>query len=276
MGNVLAKLQTRRLDGITKTNLKMHQFDKLFRAAGESGILILERYVKTDAELEMAIGSRKQKNMNVDNVLCLRLVGTRVKTIPVSIGIFSHLVDLDLSNNYIDELPWSIVYLKQLEIMNLSYNLLTNLPCCIGCMRTLVSINLCYNNITYLPTEILYLTRLEQLDVTGNKTLISPPLTKAEKGVDAVMDFLRMRSQRKDMWGNRNQKPDFEKSLFELCINCILKYKVEFLELSYVPPVIKTHLLECTNKMGKFAVSKCSRCKCYFSTTVNFEMHLCK
>lgn len=81
------------------------------------------------------------------------------------------------------------------------------------------------NFISYLPTELVNLPKLKSLDVQDNP-LTSPPPEIVQQGLHVILDYLRKRKSRKNLFFNF--KPWFSEddslvtkeipSLFELCI----------------------------------------------------------
>ena len=90
-------------------------------------------------------------------------------------------------------------------------------------LRTFVSNR--NNFISYLPTELVNLPKLKSLDVQDNP-LTSPPPEVVQQGLCVILDYLRKRKSRKNLFFNF--KPWFSEddslvtkeipSLFELCI----------------------------------------------------------
>ena len=217
------------------------------------------------------------------NVFSICITGNpAINRVPVMIGRFDHVVSLNLRDNYITDLPWSLVYLKMLEELDVSYNLLTNLPKTLGYLVNLVTLDISANYITALPTEIVQLDRLENIYLTQNK-MISPPKKVCEKGVDAIKQALKKRTLRSNVWENykpwiSNKKEDLTTvaSLIYLCVNVILKYKVEFIYNPTVPPIMKQGLEETAQeRRQKLKLIKCSACSKYFTNEDVFECHMC-
>ena len=81
------------------------------------------------------------------------------------------------------------------------------------------------NFISYLPTELVNLPKLKSLDVQENP-LTSPPPEIVQQGLRSILNYLRKRKGRKNLFSNF--KPWFSEddsvitkeipSLFELCI----------------------------------------------------------
>ena len=90
-------------------------------------------------------------------------------------------------------------------------------------LRTFVSNR--NNFISYLPTELVNLPKLKSLEVQDNP-LTSPPPEIVQQGLCVILDYLRKRKSRKNLFFNF--KPWFSEddslvtkeipSLFELCI----------------------------------------------------------
>ncbi len=63
-----------------------------------------------------------------EHVVKLRVTQTDLQVIPVSVGNFTYLRELDLSCNHLTELPSSLARLQQLQYLDLSVNDLTVIP----------------------------------------------------------------------------------------------------------------------------------------------------
>ena len=81
------------------------------------------------------------------------------------------------------------------------------------------------NFISYLPTELVNLPKLKSLDVQDNP-LTSPPPEIVNQGLRSILDYLRKRKSRKNLffnfkpWFSEDDGPAIGEisSLFELCI----------------------------------------------------------
>jgi hypothetical protein len=209
-----------------------------------------------------------------------------LEAIPLVIGAFENVTVLNMSSNGLTDLPLSLVYLRQLKVLNLSDNKFRSLPpitCHLVSMEILL---LADNHLETLPTALLHLTKLRTLDVSGNTSLIAPPLRACLNGVSDVMKHLEKRLGRQNVWRDSKRyytedgascRRIFEmKSLLELSVAAVLLFKVDYLTMQRVPPILKRHLNEETNAaMSAIKVCKCNRCSRFFSNQANFEAHDC-
>ena len=104
----------------------------------------------------------------------LDLSNTQLTMLPESLGQFSQLQRLDLSNNQLTMLPESLGQLSQLQQLDLSNNQLTILPDWIGQLIQLRMLDLTDNQLTSLPDAIQNLRSLEELFLHGNQALRLP------------------------------------------------------------------------------------------------------
>ncbi|KAJ7370489.1 hypothetical protein OS493_032055 [Desmophyllum pertusum] len=185
--------------------------------------------------------------------------------------------------NQLSDIPWSVIYLKQLKELDISFNALHILPRIVGHIPTLEVLSVRNNFIAYLPTELLNLPKLKSLDVQDNP-LTSPPPEIVEQGLHSILDYLRRRKSRKNLfsnfkpWFSEDDSPGIVEvsTLFELAIKCILDCHIEFLSARYIPPRLKSNL-EDTRKeeQSSIFICKCNVCKKYFSNQFKFEIHDC-
>ena len=210
----------------------------------------------------------------------------QLSNIPTCIGKFVNLASMDLASNNLHDLPWSVVYLRHLKILNLSNNQFRSIPPIIGHVATLEKLILEDNDLQYLPTSLVHLKHLKVLQLAGNNNMIAPPVHICKKGTDAVIKHIQRRSGRSNLWSNCKQhyteeslctQSDFEvKSLVEICVATVLKFKIDYFSQVYIPPPLKRHLHDRSRaEMEAVKVQKCSRCKRFFSTGANFDGHDC-
>ncbi len=89
--------------------------------------------------------------------------------LPIEIGKFTELRELNLERNRLSSLPTEIGSLKKLQTLNLTENVLTELPDSIGNLTQLKKLRLTRNQLERLPESIGNLTNLEVLIVVNNK-----------------------------------------------------------------------------------------------------------
>ncbi|KAI8096702.1 uncharacterized protein BX664DRAFT_311622 [Halteromyces radiatus] len=86
-----------------------------------------------------------------------------------SIGLFTRICKLDLSNNKLSSIPTTIGYLYQLEALYLGNNQLDSLPDTIGYLTKLVELDVSHNQLTTLTPCMAYLKKLQALTVAHNQ-----------------------------------------------------------------------------------------------------------
>jgi hypothetical protein len=85
----------------------------------------------------------------------------------------SHLVQLDLSENKIQEFPSEILQFSDLEELNLSFNLIPEVPSKVSQLSKLAVLYISKNNLHFLPTQIAEL-HLRKFLVYGNHIELLP------------------------------------------------------------------------------------------------------
>ena len=199
--------------------------------------------------------------------------------VPYHIARFDQLQTLEMSDNYIKDIPWSIVYLTKLEVLNLSCNLITAIPKTVCYLRHLKELDISANRLSNLPTELLQLRNLKKLTITDCIHLTSPPLSECLKGLDYVFMFLYDRQKRCSLWVDSNTwlpHNDLVKSLYTLCVETILVYKVDYLEAVTIPNLVKKRLGKAEEKKQyNLSLAKCSQCKGVFTCKDTFSVHIC-
>lgn len=118
----------------------------------------------------------------------------RIHYLPASISEMRSLRYLDVHFNELRGLPHAIGRLTNLEVLNLSSNFsdLTELPETIGDLMNLRELDLSNNQIRALPDTFGELKNLSKLNLDQNP-LVIPPLEIANKGVEAVKEFMAKR-----------------------------------------------------------------------------------
>lgn len=221
-----------------------------------------------------------------DPLRVTELVMTRasLRTIPFQSNIWClvNVTKIDLSWNELEEIPLLISRLSHLEILNLSHNKLKAYPAFMCGFKKLISLDLSFNEIEHLEENILLLARLKTLKMEGNANLIWPSKEVCACGKDAIFtEILQRKKEQQNLW--KNWKPYYRRdngvnrTLVEICINVILDCHVDYLKLDSVPPMVKNYLHE-AEKYDKPSInlSKCSRCKGFFTNEAIFNTHICK
>ncbi|MFW9829379.1 MAG: zinc-ribbon domain-containing protein [Candidatus Thorarchaeota archaeon] len=108
------------------------------------------------------------------NIIALGFNRIGLKELPSSIGDFTNLVRLYLTENRLEIFPSSLSNLKMLKILDLSDNHLTRLPDEIGYLGNLNELYLNHNIIHKLPYSITKLKNLEILSIWGNQLTSLP------------------------------------------------------------------------------------------------------
>uniref|UniRef100_A0A0E0QZX2 Leucine-rich repeat-containing N-terminal plant-type domain-containing protein n=1 Tax=Oryza rufipogon TaxID=4529 RepID=A0A0E0QZX2_ORYRU len=89
-------------------------------------------------------------------------------TLPSSLGSITHLRELRIANNRLENLPVEIGLLKHLEILIANNNRITSLPSSIGGCESLNEVDLSSNHLAELPEAFGNLQHLKALSVRNN------------------------------------------------------------------------------------------------------------
>lgn len=118
----------------------------------------------------------------------------KIRALPPSICEMRSLKYLDVHFNELHGLPYAIGRLTNLEVVNLSSNFsdLAELPETLGDLIKLRELDISNNQIRALPDTFFRLENLTKLNLEQNP-LIIPPTEIANKGVEAVKDFMAKR-----------------------------------------------------------------------------------
>ncbi|XP_068736501.1 leucine-rich repeat and calponin homology domain-containing protein 1-like isoform X1 [Montipora capricornis] len=206
-----------------------------------------------------------------------------IQSIPTRLYLFSNVQRVILCGNQLQDIPWSIVYLRRLKEFDVSFNALTFLPRIVGHIPTLEVLSIRNNLITYLPTDLINLPKLKTLNVQGNP-LVSPPHEIAEKGLQSILHYLKIRKGRRNLfakftpWISDNDitKVMEVPSLLELSVKCVLDCRIDFVGARDIPPRLKSSLEDMKKQEQKsLFICKCEVCNKYFSNKFNFEIHDC-
>lgn len=206
-----------------------------------------------------------------------------IQSIPIQLFFFSNLQRLILCGNQLQDIPWSVIYLRQLKELDVSFNALSILPRIVGHIPTLEVLSVRNNFITYLPTELLNLPKLKTFEAQDNP-LVSPPPETVKQGLRSILDYLRKRKGRRNLfsdftpWFSANDIPHTLEvpTLLELSIKCVLDCQIDFLGARDIPPRMKSNLEDIKKEeLNSIFICKCDVCKKYFSNKFKFEIHDC-
>lgn len=121
-------------------------------------------------DLSQEINKCKQcftlKNNNIHEIT---LAGSRIKSLPESIGKLHSLKHLNLHNCYLENLPERIGDLKSLKHLDLSRNQLESLPDSLFDLNSLETLKLNGNPLRQLSKLIGKLTSLKKVDISFTK-----------------------------------------------------------------------------------------------------------
>ena len=112
--------------------------------------------------------------LEIGNLSELSFSGTKLTSLPSSIGGLTGLTRLDLENNQLTTLPENIGNLTKLNTLDLGGNELTTLPKSIGNLTNLKELDLQRNELMTLPESIGNLTNLNTLYLYFNKLTTLP------------------------------------------------------------------------------------------------------
>ncbi|RMX40458.1 hypothetical protein pdam_00009446 [Pocillopora damicornis] len=239
--------------------------------------------VDLTSEQEEDVGRILEAHKNPLKVQQFILEGKQICSIPIQLCSFSNLQKIILRGNQLTDISWSVIYLKQLKELDLSFNALERFPRIIAYIPTLEVLSVRGNYITYLPTELLNLPSLTSLDVRENP-LTSPPPEIVEQGLQSILNYLKKRKGRRNLfcnfkpWFCEDKGPVIAEvsTLFELSIKCILDCHIDFLSAGHLPPRLKSNLEENRKEeQSSIFICKCNVCKKYFSNKFRFEIHDC-
>uniref|UniRef100_A0A0D9XKA0 Ubiquitin-like domain-containing protein n=1 Tax=Leersia perrieri TaxID=77586 RepID=A0A0D9XKA0_9ORYZ len=104
----------------------------------------------------------------VQTLTILSLSRNRLVTLPSSLGSMTHLRELRIANNSLENLPVEIGLLKNLEFLIASNNRITSLPSSIGDCESLKEVDLSSNLLAELPEAFGNLQNLKVLSLRNN------------------------------------------------------------------------------------------------------------
>jgi len=130
----------------------------------------------------------------LSNLTQLDLSDNQLTSIPESITKLSNLTRLGLWSNQLTSIPESITKLSNLTGLGLWSNQLKSIPESITKLSNLTLLNLRNNQLTSIPESITKLFNLTELDLSDNP-LEYPPIEIAEKGIEAIREFIRQEKE---------------------------------------------------------------------------------
>lgn len=108
------------------------------------------------------------KQFEESNSSVLSLKNLKLRSVPEGVEQYTHLIELDLSENELSKLPVNIGDLKNLQAIDISSNKFTDLPKEIYQFEQLKNINASYNHLRTIPKSLSTLTELQELYLYGN------------------------------------------------------------------------------------------------------------
>ena len=105
---------------------------------------------------------------NYERLSVLIVTGTKLRSLPDSVGDLKNLFYLRVFNNQLRSLPDSVGDLKNLFLLYASNNTITRLPESIGNVNSLIQVDVRHNNLASLPSSIRQWDKLEYLYLAGN------------------------------------------------------------------------------------------------------------
>lgn len=105
---------------------------------------------------------------NQTGLKALILSYNELTSLPSEMGRLTSLEVLKLDHNRLEGSLIAEIRKMPLVTLDASYNQMTGVPAEIGQIRTLQTLDLSHNDITALPNEIMNITQLRQLVLTGN------------------------------------------------------------------------------------------------------------
>ncbi|KAK2363666.1 plant intracellular Ras-group-related LRR protein [Trifolium repens] len=185
-------------------------------------------------ELPFSIG-------NCSSLRELRADYNKLKALPEAVGKIESLEILSLQYNNVKQLPTTMSTLINLKELNVSFNELESIPESLCFSTSLVKINVGnnFNDMRYLPRSIGNLEMLEELDISNNQIRILPdsfrmlsklrilrveenhlevpPREMAEKGAQAVVQYMAEFVEKRDKKDVKPQPLKQKKSWAQIC-----------------------------------------------------------
>jgi len=110
-----------------------------------------------------------------DEVFCLDISNTNLKTIPAQVSRYADVVRLDVSRNRLTDLNGIFEDNQAIVFLDAHENRISNLPANIKNLSFLRELNLRDNDLKTIPTEMAQLKNLQTLNLSGN------PISVAER-----------------------------------------------------------------------------------------------
>jgi Leucine-rich repeat (LRR) protein len=133
-----------------------------------SKALIAQSTIAMDWDSLHIYTSLEEAQVNPDKVYRLHMTKAKLRSFPIEILKFPHLIDLNLEKNKIDSIPSQIKSLQMLEKINFAHNNISNLPETIWSLPKLKSLNAADNLLGQLTTAVENSPQLEELILYDN------------------------------------------------------------------------------------------------------------
>lgn len=156
----------------------------------------------------------------------LDLSNNKIKCLPNTIGQFTNLKNLLVSEAHLHSIPAEIGALKKLESVNFSMNDLTTLPSSFSDLVNLRTINLSKNKFSSFPPVFSSMKRLELLDMSHNKLVEVPDSISEVSAVEIIF--------------NQNQIAALSEKVAECQKLKVLRLEENCLQLNSIPEEILT------------------------------------
>jgi Leucine-rich repeat (LRR) protein len=155
--------------------------------------LVLEEYLDylNSEELEVIVSDMKKVELEGTSLDCipeyiyqarileeLDLADNYIEEVGDQIKNLKNLISLNLWQNQVNYLSRNIGHLKKLKYLILTDNKLNSIPSTIGCMNSLLKPYLGYNYISELPSSISKLRKLKELVIYNNELKFLPESIK--------------------------------------------------------------------------------------------------
>eukprot|EP00210_Caulerpa_lentillifera_P000261 g254.t1 len=124
----------------------------------------------------------------------LSLIGCELVAIPGSLGQYTKLKELELSQNKLTTLPPEIGRLRKLEILMVDHNEIVTIPTSLCDCESLTLISLEHNNLNALVLDLQKFPHLQSLLLFGNPLSYIPELSVCHKLYSLSLNRLRVHS----------------------------------------------------------------------------------
>jgi hypothetical protein len=145
-----------------------------------------ELHTWDDFEANNLFNTWMESRDDLDSIKRLSLSGTKITSLPDSIGNLKNLKSLSLSSANITSLPDSIGGLQNLKSLSLSGTKITSLPDSIKDLKNLKALHFSYTKIISLPDFIKDLKNLEALHFSCTKITSLPDSIKDLKNLKSL------------------------------------------------------------------------------------------